>query len=80
VAAISNFGLASDYNLNWVGRYHLMASSLITGQVNPSIAYRVNEWLSIGAGFSFNVARLYDQAKINTSCPGLATVACRLKS
>ncbi len=69
IGAYSNFGLATDYSLNWVGRYYLTRSSLITGQVNPSIAYRVTDWLSVGAGFSFNVARFYDQAKINNVLP-----------
>jgi long-chain fatty acid transport protein len=69
VAVDSDFGLAGDYSLNWVGRYYLTSSSFITGQVNPNIAYRVNEWLSVGAGFSFSVARLKSQAKINNILP-----------
>ena len=69
VALYSNFGLASDYSLNWVGRYYLTNSSLITGQVNPNLAYRINEWLSVGAGFSFSVARFKTQAKINNPLP-----------
>jgi long-chain fatty acid transport protein len=68
-ALYSDFGLASDYSLNWVGRYYLTSSSFITGQVNPNIAYRVNDWLSVGAGFSFSVARYKDQAKINNILP-----------
>jgi len=68
-ALYSNFGLASDYSLNWVGRYYMTSSSLITGQVNPNIAYRVNDWLSVGAGFSFSVARFKNQAKINNILP-----------
>jgi long-chain fatty acid transport protein len=69
IALDSNFGLASDYSLNWVGRYYLTTSSIITGQVNPSIAYRVNEWLSVGAGFSFQIARFYQQGKVNNLVP-----------
>lgn len=68
-ALYSNFGLASDYSLNWVGRYYQTSASLITGQVNPNIAYRVNDWLSVGAGFSFWVARFKTQAKINNLLP-----------
>jgi long-chain fatty acid transport protein len=69
VAAGSNFGLAVDYGQHWAGRYYLTESSIITGQVNPSIAYRVNRWLSVGAGFSIVGARLFDKAKINTLLP-----------
>jgi long-chain fatty acid transport protein len=68
-ALYSDFGLASDYSLNWVGRYYMTSSSLITGQINPNIAYRVNDWLSVGAGFSFSVARFKNQAKINNILP-----------
>ena len=69
VAVDSNFGLASDYSLNWVGRYYQTNSSLITGQIVPNVAYRINEWLSVGAGFSFSVARFKTQAKINNPLP-----------
>jgi long-chain fatty acid transport protein len=69
IALDSNFGLASDYSLNWVGRYYLTTSSIITGEGNPSIAYRVNEWLSVGVGFSFQVARFYQQGKVNNLLP-----------
>jgi long-chain fatty acid transport protein len=69
IAADSIFGLASDYSQNWVGRYYLTNSSILTGQVNPNIAYRVNDWLSVGAGFSFSVARLKTQAKVNNVLP-----------
>lgn len=46
------FGLATDYNDTWVGRYHALRSDMMTININPSIAYRVNERLSIGAGVS----------------------------
>jgi long-chain fatty acid transport protein len=65
VAVDSNFGLSGDPGKRWVGRYYLTYESIITGTVNPSIAYQVNEWLSVGAGFSFSVARLKFQSKIN---------------
>lgn len=67
--ALSNFGLAADYGKQWVGRYYVTRTSILTGQFNPSLAYRVNEWLSVGAGFSFAVGRLYDEAKINNALP-----------
>ena len=69
VAAVSNFGLSANYGLKWVGRYYLTYESIITGTVNPSIAYEVNKWLSVGAGFSFSVGRLKFQSKINNVLP-----------
>jgi long-chain fatty acid transport protein len=65
VANYSDYGLAGNYGPSWAGRYYITRASLITGKVAPSIAYRVNEWLSVGAGFSFAVGRLTFQSKIN---------------
>ena len=46
------FGLATEYDKDWVGRYHGVKSSVETININPSVAYRVNEHLSLGAGGS----------------------------
>ncbi len=50
------FGLATDYNDNWAGRYQALKSELVTVNINPSIAYEVNEELSIGVGISAQYA------------------------
>ncbi len=46
------FGLSTEYDRGWVGRYHAIKSDLITININPSIAYKVTDKLSIGAGFN----------------------------
>lgn len=46
------FGLATDYNKGWVGRYHAVKSSVRTVNINPSVAVKVADWLSLGAGVS----------------------------
>jgi long-chain fatty acid transport protein len=46
------FGLSTEYPRNWIGRYHAVYSSINTINMNPSVAYRVNDRLSIGAGLS----------------------------
>jgi long-chain fatty acid transport protein len=46
------FGLATVYPQNWVGRYFGIRSALQTLDFNPNVAYRVNPWLSVGAGVS----------------------------
>jgi long-chain fatty acid transport protein len=50
-------------------RYYLNRESLITTKINPTIAYTFNEWLSVGAGFSFAVARLTFKSQINNLLP-----------
>lgn len=67
VAADSDFAAAFNYGKKWTGRYYVTREPLITGQVNPSIAYEVNDWLSVGAGFSFSVGRLLFQSKVNNT-------------
>ncbi len=44
------FGLVTEYDPNWVGRYHAIKTELITININPAVAYRINEMVSIGAG------------------------------
>ncbi|WP_157669545.1 OmpP1/FadL family transporter [Chitinibacter sp. GC72] len=46
------FGSHTDYSKDWVGRYNTTESSLSTFNFNPSLAYKVNEMLTIGAGVS----------------------------
>ncbi len=46
------FGLTTEYNKDWVGRYHAVKSDVLTIDINPAVAYRVNKWLSLGGGIS----------------------------
>src|SRR5271170_2221835 len=69
VAVDSDFAGNFNYGKTWTGRYYVTREPLITGRVNPSIAYEVNDWLSVGAGFSFSVGRLLFQSKINNVLP-----------
>ncbi|MFZ3137283.1 MAG: outer membrane protein transport protein [Thermodesulfovibrionales bacterium] len=46
------FGLATEYDKHWVGRYHAIESDLLSVNINPSVAYKVNDNLSVGAGIS----------------------------
>ncbi|MBE0618898.1 MAG: outer membrane protein transport protein [Proteobacteria bacterium] len=46
------FGLVTDWDDGWVGRYHALKSDVLTVNINPSAAYRVTRNLSVGAGFN----------------------------
>lgn len=47
------FGLETDYDKDdWVGRYHATKSELITININPSMAFRIDEHASVGIGVS----------------------------
>lgn len=44
------FGLKTDYDKDWVGRYQAIKSDLKTININPSIAFKANDQLSLGFG------------------------------
>ena len=48
------FGLETKYSSDWVGRYFGIKSQIQNIDLNPNVAYRVNDWLSIGGGVSAN--------------------------
>ncbi len=47
------FGLRTHYNDDWLGRYQGVKSDLYTINVNPSIAYKVTDTISIGGGVNY---------------------------
>jgi len=46
----SPFGEATKYDDNWKGRYQAIESKITSLNINPSIAYRVNDAFSVGGG------------------------------
>jgi long-chain fatty acid transport protein len=67
----SYFGLGLDYDDDWVGRYYVTEGEFLTFGVNPTAAYRINDWLSVGAGVSLVYAELTQKAAINNVLDGL---------
>jgi long-chain fatty acid transport protein len=47
------FGLKTDYDDNWIGRFQGIKSELTTYNINPSLSFKVNEMFSIGAGVNY---------------------------
>lgn len=47
------FGLKTEYDRDWAGRFHAVKSEIKTYNLNPSLAYKVNEKLAIGVGISY---------------------------
>jgi len=46
------FGLATEYDNGWRGQLKALKSEIISVNINPSVAYKVSDTVSIGAGFS----------------------------
>lgn len=50
------FGLATEYDDDWVGRYQAIESTLTTINVNPAVAVKLTNTLSLGGGLNFQYA------------------------
>jgi long-chain fatty acid transport protein len=59
-----------DYDDDWTGRYLNTEVTLLTMTFYPSIAYRVNNWLSLGGGPQIMYADLEMKAKVPQPGPG----------
>ena len=46
------FGLKTEYNKDWLGRFQAVKSDLKTININPALAFKVNDQLSLGFGLS----------------------------
>jgi long-chain fatty acid transport protein len=58
VNLISITGAVLDYDDSWAGRYQSDEVTLLSITLNPTIGYKVNDWLSIGGGPMFMYATL----------------------
>lgn len=67
----SNFGLAEKYNDHWVGRYYGKEAALLGISLLPSIAYRVNERLSVGASLNAMYGFFRTEVAVNNIVPGM---------
>jgi long-chain fatty acid transport protein len=63
-------GAVLDYDDDWTGRYLNTEVTLLTMTFYPSIAYRVNNWLSLGGGPQIMYADLEMKAKAPLPGPG----------
>ncbi|MFT7144678.1 MAG: long-chain fatty acid transport protein, partial [bacterium] len=57
------FGLSTNYNEGWVGRYYALKSDLLTINISPNFAYKFNDKLSLGVGAEFQ----YIEAELSSA-------------
>lgn len=58
VAVTVPFGLGTSYDPNWIGRFQSQKTKLLTYDLNPSVAYQINDNVSVGGGISFQRLKL----------------------
>ena len=47
------FGLKTEYDDNWIGRFQGIKSEMKTMNINPTVAYKANDMVSIGFGLDY---------------------------
>jgi long-chain fatty acid transport protein len=62
----SYFGLGVSYSNEWAGKYYVQSGSFTTMAVNPTVAYRLADWVSIGGGVSAVQGSISERVAINT--------------
>src|SRR5438093_13162392 len=70
LGASTPYGLRTSWTPGWVGRYHAIDSELLTVNVNPSLAVKVTDWLSLGGGadIEYAKARLTNALDLGSIC------------
>jgi len=66
------FGLKTEYDAGWRGQFTALKSEIKTVNLNPSIAYKISDMVSIGAGFSYQ--RIEAELTNNAGAPGISTL------
>jgi long-chain fatty acid transport protein len=69
LALTAPFGLTNQYNNTWFGRYNSTESVLTTEDIAPSVAVKVTDALSLGAGIDFQHAHAELDQKYFTGGP-----------
>lgn len=63
------FGLANEYEDDYFGRFDSIKTELLTMDIQPTVAYKVNDKISLAAGMNFQraEAELTNKVRDNTS-------------
>lgn len=71
-ALAGNTGAPLEYDDNWVGRYYVQKATILGVSFVPSVAYKVNDKLSIGAGLNAMYGMYEQKVAINNVAPAFA--------
>jgi long-chain fatty acid transport protein len=70
ISVANYFGLAIDWPGDWVGRANSVNVALLAPQVQPTVAYKVNDWISVGAGAALTLGYMSDKLRHDALTPG----------
>ncbi|MCL2308992.1 MAG: outer membrane protein transport protein [Proteobacteria bacterium] len=63
----SPFGLETDYNNSWAGRYQALRSEVQTINVNPAVSFKATDKLSLGVGVNWQYVHALFSSAVNYS-------------
>jgi long-chain fatty acid transport protein len=78
-ALAGNFGGALNYQNDWVGRYYVQQTWIIGLSLLPSVAWKVNDKLSLGASLNAMYGIYKDNVAINNVDPLLGDGRLKIK-
>jgi long-chain fatty acid transport protein len=58
VAVNTPFGLKTEYDPSWIGRFQGISSQVKTINVNPAVSYKLSDSASIGGGISYQYGKV----------------------
>jgi len=72
------FGLSTEYDEGWVGRYGATTSEVSTVNFNPSFAFKHSDDLSIGLGLNLQYIEATLESHIDSvmTCLGISAASC----
>jgi len=79
IATVANWGLGEKYDDDWVGRYRFQRIILVGASIVPSIAYRLNDKFSVGAGAVAMNGYLKFTGAVNNAVPGMPDGKVKMK-
>ncbi len=65
IGTFGYFGNSLKYDENWVGRHYAQEATMIGYTFMPAVSYRINNWLSVGAGLNAMYASFKQTAAIS---------------
>lgn len=69
MALTGNFGMPLNYDDNWVGRYYVQKATMLGMSFMPTVAYKVSDKVSVGAGLNAMYGIYKNQVAINNMNP-----------
>ncbi|MCG8531590.1 MAG: OmpP1/FadL family transporter [Desulfovibrionales bacterium] len=53
IGEFSRFGLGFGYDSDWAGRFNIIETSILSASLNPNIAYKITDRLSVALGIEY---------------------------